>query len=48
MSKGKKNEMVRAGTNGDYEVYFIGESGVMNQQLQAEITTHYKRDTDSL
>ena len=48
MNKGKKNEMVRAGTNGDYEVYFIGESGVMNKQLQAEITTHYKRDTDSL
>ena len=47
--KKEKMEMVHTGTNGDYDVYSIMPSSIVDDmRLSAEVSTHYKHDTDSL
>jgi hypothetical protein len=48
MNKKEKQGMVRTGTRDDYEVYTIMPSSVINSGNQAEVTTHYQKDTDSI
>ena len=46
MSKKEKSEMVHLGNKGEYEVYTIMPSSVMDgMNLQPEISTHYQKDT---
>lgn len=49
MNKQKdKQVMVRTGQKGEYEVYTVMPSGVMDTLQEAEISTHYKKDTLSI
>lgn len=48
MSNKDKQTMVRTGTKGDYEVYTLMPSRVADSVQEAEISTHYKKDTGSI
>ena len=49
MKKDRKNMMVPVGTKGDYEVYQIMQGSIQDSiALEAEISTHYKKDTDGI
>lgn len=46
---GKKNTMVPVGTKGDYDVFGIVPCSIADSMaIEAEISTHYKHDTDSI
>lgn len=48
MNKKQKMEMVRTGTKGEFEVYTLMPGGIAKNQVAAEISTHYKKDTGGL
>ena len=49
MKKDQKNTMVPVGVKGDYEVYSVLPCSLSDSmRLEAEISTHYEHDTDSI
>ena len=49
-NKKGRQELVQIGSKGEYEVYSIMPSGISDsmKSMEAEITTHYKSDTDDI
>ncbi len=49
MNEGMTNTMVPVGTKGEYDVFSIVPCSIEDaMQLEAEVTTHYKHDTEGL